>query len=103
MIAQRQESSVQFNALTNAALLPFVAAITAQSTAYATTVSSGLGTSNGDIAATAGNRALRSEVAPASNLMVIAQGVTLSGSCACLFQESLSRHALVVYSDKHFI
>lgn len=79
--------------------LPFVAAIAAQSTAYAAR----LGTSNGDIAATAGTRALRSEVAPASNLMVIAQGLTFSGSCACLFQESLSRHALVVYSDKHFI
>ena len=80
--------------------LPFVAAIAAQSTAYAATVSSGLGTSNGDIVATAGNRALRSAVAPASHWVVIAQGVTLSAS---LFQESLSRNALVVYSDKHFI
>ena len=80
--------------------LPFVAEIAVQSTVSPATVSSGLKTSDGDIVATAGNRALRSAVAPASHWVVIAQGVTLS---ACLFQESLSRNALVVYSDKHFI
>ena len=42
----------------------FVAAIAVHSTVSPATVSSGLKTSDGDIVATAGNRALRSAVAP---------------------------------------
>jgi hypothetical protein len=85
MIAQRQESSVQFNALTNAALLAFC---------------------SGNRRAVDGlcsNRVLRVGDQQWGHRRHSWQPrVTLGGS-ACLFQESLSRNALVVYSDKHFI